>query len=398
VARDDDPRPPIEMVGQERPTTTTQRVETVVGARRRRNALVAVGAVVAIVLAGLALGGGDDDGEVSSPSTSSTATTTERETSTTERSTTTTTTIPTGPVFGEPIDAHLLAVAASRYVSIDLDTGARRPVADIPLGTVYESVPVRGGLVMVSNGEAQYHPVGDAPGDGAPIGLGEADRVLAAGRPDRVWVLRGGPSGTTPGDGGLRASLVDLEGELLRRVELEDDDVGNATPDALVLARGGRVYLVDDGGARPIADGSLVGTAGDGVIVVRCDDRADCSFYLHRPGAPVRALDGASVDADHGASVIGGLDGRFAIISYSDATSTARAALYDPDGDLVGDLEGSVGTGAFPVWLPGDGGLLQADPGGPPLWLHEGAAGWVEEPAPPALRDLRTDLILVIPG
>jgi len=406
-----DPRPPIEVVGADDELASVHRVSTGPGrptGGRGRALALGVG-VIGLLLGGLALGGADD--EPSSPTEreerdnreraeikpSSTVTTRPR--TTTTRPPTTTTTIPVGPVFGQPVGASLLAFGNGRWRLVDLDTGARREL-ELPSDNPWDGRAVDGGMVLLvgSPRQARYYNLGADIGEPAPVDLGPADLVVSAGRSDRVWLIDAG--GRFEGQGTLQtalARLVDLSGTVVRSFEVPGDYVLGGFDIGLVVVRGGRVYLIDEAGARPIAVGDVYGTTSDSVLVFGCDDRAECGVKLHPvDGGPPVVLQSVDGPIDFGYGVVTGPDGQFAILRYPGGTSGGGISFFSADGRLLEssaeDIQPSI-NGEL-RWLPGDLGLIAPGVGGIE-WIHEVGSEWMVTDVP-ALDGIAAEILAVI--
>jgi len=409
---DPDPLPPIEIVGAAPPLESLQRVSTGPRGPRRisgRALAVALGVVVLLV-GGLALGGSDDPpseaaGEGGDEARDNSAklplqrtTTTTARGSTTTRPTTTTTTIPVGPVLGEPVGAGLLAFGAFGWHLVDLDTGAQTEV-DLPVEEPYATVPVRGGVVIVEQAsrQATFHPLGPAGAVGDPVPLGSADQVLAGDRPERVWLIDGGGRVNEGGmfvNASAEVRLVGVDGAVERSFQTSTPFVSQAVAAGVVVERGGRVYLADEGGIRPVAYGWTVGVIGDDLLVVSCDDSADCAL-LRQPldGSLPRFIDRGIDVENEGYSASTSSDGRVALTGY-DREGDQPMLLLSPDGGTVGRLDADISFDGAPRWLPGDHGLLLPKITGVD-WLHREPRGWTATPVA-ALEDLPAELVLVI--
>jgi hypothetical protein len=409
--RDPDPRPPIEIVGAAPAAESVQRVSTGPGGPRRssRRALVAaVAAVVLLLVGGLALGGDDGSGATADgdeePRDNSAKLPLERSTttsrprgSTTTRPPTTTTTIPVGPVLGTPVGAGLLAFGGSGWRLVDLDTGART-IVDLPTQEPYLAVAVRGGVVLLHGDRTAYfHALGPTGERAEPLALGQADQVLPSGRPDQVWLVDGGGRTDEGGDftdPQAEVRLVGTDGREARSFQTRGSWISYGVEDGVVVERGGRVYLANEDGIRPVASGWTMGVAGDDLLVISCDDQADCSLLrqpLDRslPRPIVRDVDIES--AGYGASTAP--DGRVALTPYEEG-GRSSLLLLAADGGVIGTVDAAARYDGQPRWLPGDHGLLL------PLitgveWIHREARGWVTTPVP-ALEDLPAETALLI--
>lgn len=408
--RDPDPRPPIEVLGADPELTSTQRVA--LGPKRPRRLTgraLAVGAgVAALLVGGLALGGDDDppatsaerqerDNRERAELKDKTTTTSGRATSTTRG--TTTTTIPVGPMFGQPVGGSLLVFGNGRWQVIELDTGARHEL-DLPSENPYEARAVRDGAVLLASlrREALYYDLRSGVPAPAPLVLGTADQVVSSGRPDQVWLLdsgwraAGGPSLST-----AQARLVDLTGEVLRSFDVPSSYVFGGFEAGLVIVRGGRAYLVDERGVRPLAVGDVLGTSPDSLIVFACDDRANCALELHpiTGGAPVelRSLAGP---IDYGFGAIAGPDGQIAILRYPGEAFAGGMSFFAADGRRLGDSGETVmpSFNGEPRWLPGDLGMVSPGTGGVE-WIHRVGDEWVATDVE-ALAGIPAEVLVVI--
>jgi hypothetical protein len=411
--RDPDPRPPIEVWGADPGIESTDRVtvghRAPLGARGRAAATCAL--VAAILLVGLALGDDrttsqqqEEERDNSERAALKTTTTTRTRGSTTSRpstttSTTTATSLPTGPVFGEPVGAALLLTtgSSSRWTFLDLDTGARTDVT-LDANDVFEAVPVRNGIVVVNQTQAELVPLPGVVSLGTdegvmvaapPTPLGEAERVLASGSPDSVWLVN---TEFGPGERAVRAQLVDLEGNVLSGiVRAPVGYPAGATRDGLVFWAGGRLYLATEDGVRDVLVGDVLDVAGRFLAALICDDQAVCDFHVVntetgrttrlRDGPGARELEGAVVLSDTGAVALAGFE-------------SGAISLYDANGRSLGTVP-DLQVQAVPVWLPGDLGLIVASPSGVRR-ISASGGGLVDEPIP-ALDGRRVDALHVIP-
>jgi hypothetical protein len=401
--RDRDDRPPIEIVGGEPAITSVQQVSTGRSGspRKRFGGLVAAVAVLAVLAAGVAFGG-DGDGE---PATGAPAeeqdeeTTTSRRRTTTTRPrgpTTTTTVAPLGPLFaGQGLRGWLLSGNPEGWTLVEIATGAvSEPV--LPFDDPYSTKAVTGGVVTIQGGHAEYHDLRIPEDAREPVSLGPADQVLAAARPDQVWLLAGlydGPTGA-----GSHARLVDLTGRDLRAFPIPEADYSAATSDGLLFERGGRVFVVDETGPDALAVGQLVGAVGSSVLTMTCDERAACGVdLLDRSGERVRRLDIEGGRLEEGVQVSADERGRFAVIAYGagEDGSDLTVALFDTDGTSIASVASMGGYINGPIsWLPGDAGLVTSLDGRI-AWIHGSADGWiVDEVELP--RSIQSDGVLAI--
>ena len=395
---DDDARPPIELLGTDLGVESKQQVA--LGPRRskpgRRRSLAVAFGVVALLVGGVVFGDGDDSEgagdeerdnqeriDLDKPLTSTTA-----RGSTTSRPTTTT--APPGPPLGEPVEGAFL-VYAGTWSRLDLTTGALTPLR-LPLPNFYDAVAVAGGIAVPSGGgEVWFIPVLGAGEEPGHVVLGPGDRVLRAGG-DRMWLIHDpAPEGQPSLHVDVR--LVDLEGTVLRSFQVPGGDVADATSDAVILSRAGRVYAADEDGIRPIATGAPVGTVGDAVLLVTCDDRAECALQRHStdgraPRELVSLADPDRVQYD----AVEASDGRVTVVEYDTyGVGPSRFLLFDASGALLGapevDLGGSVLLSEI---LPENLGFLLFD-GVQMQRLHEVGGSWTLEP-------IRTELPTSIEG
>jgi hypothetical protein len=409
--RDPDPRPPIEVMGAEAELTSVQRVAT--GPRRPTGgpgqALALGVGVVGLLLGGLALGGADDEPSSSTereerdnreraeikPSTTGTT----RPRSTTTRPPTTTTTIPVGPVFGQPVGAALLVHENGDWIVVDLDTGARRAVT-LRAADPYSVRAVTGGVVVGGQGQrtAVFYDVLGGGEEPRSVDLGDADQVLSAGRPDRVWLIDSGGlfEGEPQSDTTTRARLVDLHGQVLRAFDLPGPYVAASVAEGLVLSRGGRAYLADEDGVRSIATGFVMGATADAVLLLACDDQAACALEL-RPldgGRPTELLTFPGIE-DMGFEASVSRDGDLGVMGFGGQDGAPTLWLFTRDGRAMGSYDTSSEVyGNGPRWLPDGLGLLVLR-GGRPEWIRFRDGIWVVQPTP-ALEGLRAETALVI--
>lgn len=413
--RDPDPRPPIEIVGAAPAAESVQVVST--GPRRPRRSTVrtlAIGVGVALLLVGgLALGDGGGGaapagrGEEAERDDSERLplkerTTTTRPRTTTTRPPTTTTTIPVGPVFGQPVGASLLVYGPRGWQLLDLDTGARVRLEGLPSSDAYDARPVAGGVVLPARDgsrEARYYPVTRDGAVGEPVALGAADQILSTRRADRVWLVdAGGPA--FEGYGRMasltaQVRLVDLDGDVLRSFEVDTSYVTHVVEAGLVVERGGRVYLADEGGITPVTVGFTLGVIGDDLLVVACDDAGACGVERQPVGggAAQRLLSTGGLE-EFGFESVTAPDGRVALLRY-EGEGGQTVFLFSADGTLVGNLrELASSFVGLPRWLPGDAGLV-VPVGDAVRWIRPEGATWVAE-TPPGLVGLPAETIIVI--
>lgn len=410
--RDPDPRPPIEIVGQEPVPASVQVVSrgpARPGRPSGRALLVALG-VAALLLAGLVLGGDDDpqptaggaeeerDNAARVP-LKERRTTTSRRSTTSTRPTTTTTTRPPGPIFGEPLGVRLLVWGnGPGWRLVHADTGGIVDL-DLPSGDPWDATAVGAGVVLVGDDrQARFVELGAAGVEQAVV-LGAADRVLPAGADDRVWLIdtggdgfEGGPPRQPVGT----VTLVGIDGQVLRSFPVAAPYVQSAVPEGAVTERGGRVYLVDEGGAREVAVGSLLGVIGEDLLVFACDEAARCGLVRQpvdggRP-RPLRVDDADEEVFD----VQTADDGTIALIGYTAEEDGVGLTLLDADGGpLAAFTNAEVPFGGSPRWLPGGRGLLVPNGRGV-RWITSAGGGWAVTPVP-ALDPEAVEVLLVIP-
>jgi hypothetical protein len=320
-------------------------------------------AAIGVLVAGLTLGGGEDDPDDAAAEArddedsgqDGPSRTAPRRTTTT-RPTTPTTMAPLGPVFGEPIEGALLLHRSGRsWTRLDLTTGALEPMT-LPDIDLFNAEAMPGGLVVAAGEEVRYYPVlgDDLEPEGALVGRG--NQVVRAGA-DRLWLLDQPGSADEPT---TRAQLVDLRGQVLRELEVPGYQVFT-TADEVVVGRGGRVYVVEESGYRPIATGYPNGVIGEAALVTTCDDAGACALQLQpTDGSPPRLVTPIeNPDTPYLTLVSGGADGQAAVVVHDSTGAAARLFLFDADRTRADQVELSVGVqGGSPRWLPGDRGLL----------------------------------------
>lgn len=358
--RDQDPRPPVELWGVEATPADAPTTIQVGGRHSRRTPLIAVVAAVALVAGGLALGGDDDDERADVPPREERDNRQRTElkppagaTSTTRRpttTTTTTTTLPAGPVLPVPTGAALLlAGTGTGWTWLDLDSGRR---LDVDVGTrdPYGLVPVSGGFVGLSGSTAEYHPLPT----GIPVSLGPADQVLSSGSPDTVWLLRTTFDGPTMA--GVEAILVDLDGNQRGdTVTLPAAYPIGGTDRGLVFSRGGRTYVGEASGIRPLALGDALRINRTSVVVLSCDDQAVCApEIVDIASGSSRRLAPIPNPYEMGIVVLLSDDGDLAVGSYQERLQSLQ--LYDAEGRAVGAVD--VSPQGEPRWLPNGMGLV----------------------------------------
>ena len=128
----------------------------------------------------------------------------------------------------------------------------------------------------------------------------------------------------------------------------------------MVLGRGGRAYLADEEGIRPLAVGQVLGAAGNAVVLLSCDDLAVCAVEL-RPlggGGPTE-LSPVEGPEDFGFETASSTDGKLVLQRYGNEAIAEELAFFAADGRRLGSLEGATGAFVGTIrWLPGDLGLV----------------------------------------
>lgn len=387
--RDPDPRPPVEVLGAEEPTTTLHRVE--VGHRpapstRAKRALLAA-AVIAVLLTGLALGDSDDESAGTPPGgeRDNSAKLALRESTTTTRQPRrpTTTTLPQPVLAGA--DVRVLLFSGGRAAELlDLRTGVS---TQMELDrNVFVAVPVRGGVVASEARTAIYRPI-----DGPPVELGVADLVHAVpGNPGAVWLVADASELA-----GAQAILVGLDGTLLGGpIVASDGWIVGASAGGLIVQAGGRMYETrPDRSIHAIASGEALGVSEGRLVARRCDDTATCRVEVFDEG--LRSSQAIDVPAGtgryYGASVVVQPGGAKAAVQlYGPAGSTV--AIVDLGGGPHRLIEGVDNVSAV-AWLPDDLGLLLVKRSEILRAYERGDVLIVEQ-----LRDVGGDQAVVIPG
>lgn len=297
-------------------------------------------------------------------------------------------------------EGALLVYGEGRWTIVQLATGVRR-LAALPADEAFDGVVVERGVVVLDHTTgALYYDLSEQPTGPTfvdrpqrrAVRLGPADAVLPADRSDQVWLVhsRGTPRAPLL-DGVVRASLVDLHGTVLRRIEVEGAEVLDASAAGVTVARDGQVLVVDERGSRQLAEGSVRAARHGMAVVEACDGDASCRWELVDAVAGDRHLLGegsspARVDLSRAS------DGRLAV------------AVIGPDGPTVtifgaGGEQGATvpvaGLRAVPQWLPGDLGLLVASGDVQRLTVPSGRP---EVVALRGLDDLPAEVALVIPA
>ena len=395
-----DPRPPVEVWGADAPPSDLPARIQMGGSRSRRTTLVVMAAAAVLLVGGLALGGRDDssglarEGRDNRPRNErgqpvvGSSSTTARATSTSTSSTSTT--IVAGPVLPDQTGASLLlSDAGPRWTWLDLDTGLRREVL-VRGGDPYAVYPVRGGIVFLRGETADFQPLPD----GDLVRLGRADQLLSSGTPDTIWLVRTSFEG--PSLEGSEAVLVDLQGnERSGIVHLPASYPAGATERGLVFSRGGRTYLAEESGVRPLALGEALGSNGSSVVVLACDDEAACAPEIVdvTTGHAVR-LAPIPNPFEMGVSVLLSDAGdRLAIVTYYG--SGQSLTIYDLTGRVIGSID-DLAVQGMPRWLPDDLGLVAALAGSGVARISVVEGGAIVEPIT-ALEGRFGDFVYVIP-
>lgn len=402
--RREDPRPPIEVLGAAPPEEATTPVTVGGGPGRRVRLLLVVVAVVAVLVAsGVVLDGGDggggdrEDEAASATSTTRRTPRTSRPASTSTAPSTTEATVPHGPVLPVATGGAVLVGGydGERWVHLDLDTGART-VLRVRLGEVLPPAAVRGGVVASTGYEVVYRPL--PAGDAVPLGPGSE---VHAASPDAVWIVEGDdPRGEL--DEPRSARLVEVPSGRRRSAPLPvppDAYAVGATGRGLVLAAGGRTYLLEpDGGITPLLDGDAHAAAGTSVVVNRCDERARCGLWLLDVATgEARPLQGLpALSSSFGRSAFLAPDGRVAVATYRpDGVQLWFSGDGDPTRGTVHDLAGHLDPGG---WLPGGEGFLAVGSAREAVVRYTVEGGELVEHPVEALAEDRAGFVLVIPG
>jgi len=353
-----------------------------------------VAALVAVLGLGLVLGdagdGGDDE--------AATSTTTTRRRATTS-STASTTTLPVGPVLPVQTGASLLlANGSATWTLLDLDTGTRR---DVPIQSQdpYSAVPVAGGIVVLRGETAEYVRV--IGGDAEPVRLGPAAQVFASGSPDRVWLAQFGREAPRVLASDIQVVLVDLTGRAIGpeiTVPTANGYITGGTGSGVVFVSGGRVYVADAEGVRPIAVGDALRSTATEVLVHSCDDAARCApVVVDLSTGRTTRLDRLGGVYNAGQSLLVSPD-RIASVGYGPSSfvvgPSTTITIADRSGRVIGTVEVPTTRGE-PTWLPGDLGLVVPTEEGASR-VFESGGGLVVEPMTGVQRRDNTDRVLVI--
>ena len=122
------------------------------------------------------------------------------------------------------------------------------------------------------------------------------------------------------------------------------------------------MYAVDEDGVHPLATGWPVGTLGDAVLVVACDDDGDCALerYPTDGGAPREVLDVGDPERA-GFQAVHARDGRVALVQYDNFGGASRLLLFDSSGASLAAAQDLGTVSGMLQLLPGDLGLLVFD-------------------------------------
>ena len=364
------------------------------GDRTRRGSLVALAVLLVVVVGGLLLGGGDDRRRSGTPQDGREASSTLRRSSSSTTSSRAPTTAPTsttvvlGPILPASSGAAVLIESDStgRWTWLDLGTGVLRSV-EVPTDEPYNVVAVRGGVVARRDGSAHYVPLPE----GDVVDLGPAEQILSAGRPDAVWLLRfgeGGTGGTAP-----TVRLAGLDGGVQASFAVPQMTYANgATNDGMIFTAGGRAYLARADGVHELGVGDPLSVAGPFVVLLTCDDRAECTPDVIDTRSGRRRPARGSHDPP--ASDIS------ALVSPTGAVAVARhqrdrgLSVYDASGRLLGDAPGYLADLTM-QWLHDGSGLVAATQQ-LSIVRPDGDGGLVRQPIRGV--DLQPDVVLVIPS
>jgi len=151
--------------------------------------------------------------------------------------------------------------------------------------------------------------------------------------------------------------LVDLEGnERSSTIQLPAAYPIGGTDRGLVFSRGGRTYVADESGVRPLALGEALRSNRTSVVVLSCNDQAVCAPEVvdiatgrsHRL-APIMN------PYEMGINVLLSDDGGIATVTYEGSGQTLQ--IYGAEGQVVGTVE-HLSSDSEPRWLPGGLGLV----------------------------------------
>jgi hypothetical protein len=139
-----------------------------------------------------------------------------------------------------------------------------------------------------------------------------------------------------------------------------------------------------------------MGATDDAVLLLACDDQAECALELQPIGGgpPTELLSFPGIE-DMGFEAAGSLDGSFGVLGYGSPDSGASLWLFTADGTPLGSYDVSAEIfGRGPRWLPDGLGLL-VPLGGETEWIRLRDGVWVAQPSP-ALAGLPAETVLVI--
>ncbi len=350
--RDRDPRPPIEVFGGGPTEESVQEVAVGGHGRGRRRWSFAIAAVALLIGAGVLLSDGPSEPDSTAASSSTTRSTVRR--------TTTTSTLPApiGQVLPEPTGgaALLLTAAGSEWWLLDLDSGALREIDRQFTFEFGGIVPMRGGVAVSNGSDALYLPL-LAGGD--PVKLGDGGFLAGAGSGDLVWV------GSNPEGGGPpeEIRLVDLRGRVRARRPFPSQyyEVTEVGP---LVGVGGRAFVIDEDGPRPLGVGDPVGSSARQAVVRECGEDGVCRVLLvdvlTGERREVTSLRGDP--SDDYASVQLGPDGDVVQVRFDERTGQPALRWVSADDRLLaeGQLEriGEQGYyGSELAFLPGGQGV-----------------------------------------
>jgi hypothetical protein len=314
-------------------------------------------------------------------------------------------------VFGAAVDALvLLGGPDADWRLLDPNTGALREVGELKGLRPADIVPVRGGVLITTNGviiregadgaEVRTTTEGLAfvalpSGEVHPVGLPDLDElmlvvdVIPSGDPDKVWVLYG--SGT-----GVRAALIRVDGRSASAAFDVPGSVRGATTRGLAVSAGGDAFLVaGDNDVSRLGDGEIVAATADEVALLTCDTEIVCTVSVvnvssgrTRRGPVVEGFaDGSSLVSLSPSGALVTLPQRVgSSLHLVDGTGVSvTLSLTDPSGQTTSiDLPA---VRSEPVWLPDDLGLLVIA-NGAVMRVHESAGSLTTEP----IRSLRPGL------
>ncbi len=311
----------------------------------RRRGLVLLG-IVAVVAAMTIATRGDGD-ERAAPAESTT--TSRSRTTTTQRSTTTSPPSTVGQLLGEPTGVTLVVQNDRGVDVVDLDTGKTRQLLGEFAPPPIAAIPApHAGVVYTIGGEARFFP---APFDGRYTVVGEAEWVLRAAEPGRVWLVRT----TEDGTGAVRATV---DGAVDKTSGLEIPPPAYpvaAVEGGLLVEAFGRIYRMTSDGASPVTFGSTVAVSDRWLAVQGCDDALRCGLRL------VDLVTGDErVVALPGALTAGYFTGSFSpdgsnLAVWAQSTSgTPRLLVIDTAAGQAEELPGASTSewGNSPAWSP----------------------------------------------